>query len=197
VRRASLTITFTLSDLPCSLFLEVLRKSVTTIALVAALMTPATNAFAAARSLARSSGPKKITTDMTVDGPVVKCHQWGYMELELKVAKTVTGSKTTLKILGVGWSIYPNHTPRSIYINTQALPLLQGEVLQLQMNAVTQLQNISGASNTTVSWADSLKGAFDTILGLKYGGPMSARGGAPPKDWMSGPATSWTLTTSP
>lgn len=169
-----------------------LRKSLTTIFVVAALTGPAANALAATRTASRSD-VKKITTDLTVDGPVVKCHQWGYMEVQLKVAKTVAGSKTTFKILAVNWPIFPNHTPRSFEINTQAIPLLQQEVLQLQMSAVSELQNISGASNTTVSWTYSLEGAFDTLLGHTYNGPMSGPPGSPPKDWMSGPPNTWHL----
>jgi uncharacterized protein with FMN-binding domain len=73
-----------------------------------------------------------------------------------------TGAKTSvsIKITGVSWPVFPNHTPRSIYINGQALPLLQQETLQLQSKAATQLENISGASNSTVAWLTSLQAAL-------------------------------------
>jgi hypothetical protein len=108
---------------------------------------------------------KKVVTNVTVDGPKIKCHQWGYMVVELKVTKTETtaaGGKPVVKIHidSVSWPGFPNHTPRSIYINQQALPLLQAETLQLQAAYGAKLVNISGASNTTVSWRASLQGAL-------------------------------------
>jgi hypothetical protein len=141
------------------------RKSVTTVCLCVALALPAANAFAAARLPVRAAGdPKKVVSNITVDGTVVKCHQWGYMEVQLKVIKTEvtagTKKKVSIKITGVTWPVWPTHTPRSIYINQQALPLLAQETLQLQASAATNLQDISGASNTTVSWQASLQAAL-------------------------------------
>jgi hypothetical protein len=139
-----------------------MRKSLSCLFCVAALAVPVGNAFALARA-ARSSTAKKVIVE-TVTGPSVKCHQWGFMEVRLKVIKTevTTGSHTSvsLKITAVSWPIYPDHTPRSKYINAQALPLLQQETMQLQANAGKELQNIAGASNTTVSWLASLQAAL-------------------------------------
>lgn len=138
-----------------------LRKSLTTVFCVSALVVQTGPAWAASRSARTSTTEKKkVVTTVTVTGPTVKCHAWGYMAVQLKVQKTVTGKNVSIKILSVSWPIYPNHTPRSIYINAQALPLLQGETMELQASAGTKLQNISGASNTTVSWLASLKGAL-------------------------------------
>jgi len=131
---------------------------------------PVTSAFALTRvvhskpKVAKTSGPRTIVTKLTVDGPSVRSHHWGYMEVQLKViqTETIVGSKdsVSIKITGVSWPVFPNHTPRSIYINTQALPLLQAETLQLQANAWIDLVNISGASNTTVAWRSSLQVAL-------------------------------------
>jgi len=142
-----------------------LRKSVTTLCLVAALTLPAANALALVRSTRELTGPKKVVINEVVDGPVIKCHRWGFMEVQLGIQKTelVSGSSKTvqsIKITSVSWPIFPNHTPRSIYINQQALPLLQQETLQLQANAGKELENIAGASNTTVSWLASLQAAL-------------------------------------
>ena len=66
----------------------------------------------------------------------------------------------SIKITGVSWPVFPNHTPRSIYINQQALPLLQRETLQLQATPRRKLMNIAGATHTSVSWHTSLQAAL-------------------------------------
>jgi len=69
-------------------------------------------------------------------------------------------AKVSIKILAVTWPIYPDHTPKSVYINNQALPLLQGETIQLGAASGTKLQNISGATHTSVAWQASLQAAL-------------------------------------
>jgi hypothetical protein len=134
--------------------------------MVVALGVPVGNAYALLRSGRSLAGPKTVVTHETVDGPVIKCHAWGFMEVQLKVTKTevTNGSKTSvsIKINDVSWPVYPDHTSRSKFINSQALPLLQGEVMQLQASAGKEppFENISGASNTTVSWLASLQAAL-------------------------------------
>ncbi len=97
----------------------------------AVLLALAGNAFALARTAkAPTAAKKKVVSNITVTGPNVKCHQWGFMTVQLQVTKTVvtpTGGKpvVTIKITGVSWPVYPDHTPKSKYINAQALPLLQ------------------------------------------------------------------------
>jgi hypothetical protein len=139
-----------------------LRRWLTPLVCAAALALPVANAAALTRT-ARAVASKKVITE-TVTGPTVMCHRWGFMQVQLKVVKTevTTGAKTSvsIKITGVSWPVFPNHTPRSIYINGQALPLLQQETLQLQAKAATQLENISGASNSTVAWLTSLQAAL-------------------------------------
>jgi hypothetical protein len=148
-----------------------LRKPLTTLCLVVALAVPVTNALALTRE-ARVARSKVVTTE-TVTGPVVKCHQWGFLSVQLKLIKTVitNGSakpEILLKVAAVSWPVWPTHTPRSIYINTQALPLLQGETLSIGAKSVakldqletTQMVTISGASNLTVSWVASLQAAL-------------------------------------
>ena len=67
----------------------------------------------------------------------------------------------SIKINSVSWPIYPDHTPKSKYINAQALPLLQGETLQLQASPATKLENISGRDATRrVAWRASLQAAL-------------------------------------
>ena len=127
-----------------------------------ALAVPIASAAGLVRE-ARAAAGKKVISE-TVDGTLVKCHKWGFMEVELKAVKTemVAGAhtKVSIKITGVTWPVFPNHTPRSVYINTQALPLLQQETLQLQADAASKLENVAGASNTSVSWQASLQRAL-------------------------------------
>ncbi len=139
-----------------------LRRSLTCVFCTSALAVPVSSALALERS-SRAAPTKKVVVE-TVTGPSVQCHKWGFMEVQLKVIKTevTTGTHTTvsIKITSVSWPIYPDHTPRSKYINAQALPLLQGETMQLQANAAKDLETVSGATNTTVSWHASLQAAL-------------------------------------
>ncbi len=143
-----------------------LRKSLMYAFCAAALFVQAGSAWAVARSpKAPTSLKKKVVTAATVNGTVVKCHQWGFMEVQLKVIKTVTTTgkgapKVSIKITGISWPIYPDHTPKSKYINAQALPLLQQETMAFQAASGKKLQNISGATHTTVSWRLSLQAAL-------------------------------------
>ena len=168
--------TFTLSDSPCNLSIAVLRKSLTTAFCVAVLFVQTGSALALARaSTSNTTVKKKVVTNVTVDGPIVKCGphntvaslrngQWGFMEVQLRVTKTemtVNGKPTvSIKINKVSWPVSPTHTSRSIYINAQALPLLQGETLQLQANSAAKLINISGATHSTISFRASLQAAL-------------------------------------
>ncbi len=143
-----------------------LRSSLTAVFCSAVLFSQVGDALALARSTkSETREAKKVVTNVTVDGPVVKCHRWGFMEVQLKVTKTETTGSTgkpvvSIKINSVAWPIFPNHTTRSIYINQQALPLLQGETLQYQASAGTKLINIAGATHTTVAWRASLQAAL-------------------------------------
>jgi hypothetical protein len=144
----------------------VLRKSLSAAFCCAVLLGLAGNAYALVGSAkAPTTAKKKVVSTVTVTGPNVKCHQWGFMEVQLKVQKTVVTSaggkpKVSIRIIGVSWPIYPDHTPKSKYINAQALPLLQQETMALQAAAGAKLQTISGATHTTVSWRASLHGAL-------------------------------------
>jgi hypothetical protein len=146
------------------------RKSLVAIACSCVLLIWAGNAFALARTAkAPTTIKKKVVKTVTVTGPSVKCHQWGDMQVQLTVVKTVVTNGSakpvvSIKIIKVGWPIFPDHTPKSKYINAQALPLLQGETLQLQALSGSKLENISGATHTTVSWRESLQAALAKAL---------------------------------
>jgi hypothetical protein len=152
------------------------RKTLTAAFCVAVLSTQTGSAFALARADKSSTTiKKKVVTNVTVSGPIVKCGphnsltsltngQWGFMQVQLQVTKTVTTANgkpsVSIKINKVSWPVSPTHTSRSIYINAQALPLLQGETLQLQASSAAKLVNISGATHSTVSFRASLQAAL-------------------------------------
>ena len=163
-------ITCTSSGSPCKLVRAVLHKSLIAVGCSAVLFVWTGDAFALVRTAkAPTTTKKKVVSNITVTGPSVKCHQWGFMQLQLKVQKTevTNGSgkpRVSIKITSVSWPIYPDHTPKSKYINAQALPLLQQETMQLQASAGSKLENIAGATHTTVSWRASLQAALAKAL---------------------------------
>ncbi|MDE3191642.1 MAG: hypothetical protein KGL94_12585 [Acidobacteriota bacterium] len=121
-------------------------------------MLAATTAAATVATAARST----VTVTKKVAGPQAVADRWGYVEVTLVVRKTTTtiGGKTrvTRKITGVNVPIYPNHTDRSVFINSQALPWLKQEVLQAQFNP--NIQMVGGATATSYAFEQSLQAAI-------------------------------------
>jgi uncharacterized protein with FMN-binding domain len=87
----------------------------------------------------------------------VICKKWGPIQVKLKVAQTIVKGKVKIRILAVSEPIWPQHTVKSVFINTRALPLLEQEVLQLQG---ANLETISGATDVSVSFKSSLQAAL-------------------------------------
>jgi uncharacterized protein with FMN-binding domain len=116
----------------------------------------------AAPTAAAASKPKVVTTSKTVTGPTEQVDRWGTLQLTLVVKKTTTtvGSKKTVKrrITAVKVPTYPNHTDRSVFINSQALPMLVQEALTTQFRGNIDL--ISGATDTSSAFAQSLQAAL-------------------------------------
>ena len=135
-----------------------MRKAIHLVLGTAAAATPFANTVAAAEA----ATPKVITVKKTVTGSEAQVSRWGYLKVTLVVRKTttITGTKkkVTRKIIGISIPEYPNHTDRSVYINQQALPYLEQEVLAAQMNPNIQL--ISGATDTSYGFIQSLQSAI-------------------------------------
>jgi uncharacterized protein with FMN-binding domain len=112
------------------------------------LALPPLNAAAAMRS--------KATTKV-VRGSTVKCHKWGPLQLQLKVARSVVKGKVKVKILDVTWPTWPQHTVKSVFINERALPLLKQEVLEVQSG---KFETISGATDISIAFKQSLQAAL-------------------------------------
>ncbi|MGH2972113.1 MAG: FMN-binding protein [Gaiellaceae bacterium] len=107
---------------------------------------------------------KKVVTTKTVTGPQEVADRWGYVEVTLVVKKTTTTigthKKVARKITGVSVPVYPNHTDRSVFINSQAIPWLKQEVLQAQFNP--NIQMVGGATATSGAFMQSLQAALLT-----------------------------------
>jgi uncharacterized protein with FMN-binding domain len=138
-----------------------MRRSLAAAAASIALTTQIGTAAAAVHA---PSAKKKVTTvTKTVTGSTGSADRWGDVQVTLVVKKTTTvvGSKKTVKrrIASVKVPVYPNHTDRSVFINEQAIPLLVQEALRIQFD-VSQLQLVSGATDTSYGFADSLQSAL-------------------------------------
>ena len=131
-----------------------MKRAVTAILGAAAIAVQASPALAAAR--------KVIVTTKQVTGPAGQADRWGYVQVTLVVKKTTTivGTHKTIKrrITAVKVPVYPNHTDRSVFINQQALPWLEQEVMQAQFNA--NINMVSGATATSYGFVQSLQFAI-------------------------------------
>jgi uncharacterized protein with FMN-binding domain len=141
-----------------------MRKTVTAALGAAALALPVGNAVAAATRSSAKVTPKKkvVTVKKTVSGQQAEADRWGALQVTLVVKKTTTvvGKKTTVtrKISAVNVPVYPNHTDRSVFINQQALPMLEQEALAAQFTG--SINMISGASDTSDAFIQSLQSAL-------------------------------------
>jgi uncharacterized protein with FMN-binding domain len=115
--------------------------------LAATSAAPAAHAWAATHSSA-STKVKKYT------GPF-EDNRWGGVQVKISVKNK--------KITSVSAAIDP-HTQRSVFIDQEAIPLLKQEVLQAQ--SVT-IDLISGATDTSLSYQESLQGAVKKAVKAK------------------------------
>jgi uncharacterized protein with FMN-binding domain len=141
-----------------------MHKTMTAVVSAVTIAAPVGNALAATRSAAAKVLPKKkiVTVTKTVSGTQAQADRWGFIQVTLVVKKTTTiiGKKKTIarQITAVNVPVYPNHTDRSVFINQQALPMLVQEVLQAQFTGGINM--ISGASNSSNAFIESLQGAL-------------------------------------
>ena len=134
-----------------------MHKSIPAILSAASLALPVANATAAA---SKATVTKKVATKKFT-GSTVSVDRWGYIEVTITVRKTTTivGSKkkVTRRIIAVGVPVYPNHTDRSVFINSNALPVLKSETLKKQS---ANIDFVSGASDTSDGFTQSLQSAI-------------------------------------
>jgi uncharacterized protein with FMN-binding domain len=119
-----------------------MHKAVPAIVSAVALASPVAPALAKVK-------PKKkpVVVTRSVQGPSVSM-QWGPIQVTVKVKGK--------KIIDIS-ATYPTERPRSQFINSQAIPMLKQEVLQLQS---ARIDLIGGATLTSEAYATSLQAAL-------------------------------------
>ena len=132
-----------------------MRRTITTLLTVGVLALPVAQAGTALKTT------KKVVTRKFA-GVAYQADRWGSLQETITVRKTTTVTagkrKVTRKITAVSVPTYPNHTDRSVYISSQALPILKSEALQAHMSANINL--VSGATYTSDAFAQSLQSAI-------------------------------------
>jgi uncharacterized protein with FMN-binding domain len=119
-----------------------MHKAIPAAVTAVALASPVASALAKVKPK-----KKKPVVTKTVQGPSVSM-QWGPIQVTVKVKGT--------KIVDIS-ATYPTERPRSQFINSQAIPMLKQEVLQLQS---AQIDLIGGATMTSEAYAMSLQAAL-------------------------------------
>jgi len=128
-----------------------------------ALAAPAANAAVTLAHQGKAKPKKRVVTvKKSVTGAPGSAGQWGVVEVTLVVKKTTTlvGSKRTVRrtVVGLNVPVYPNHTGRSVFINQEALPLLEQETLTAHYT--TSVDMVSGATYTSQGFVESLQSAL-------------------------------------
>src|SRR5450432_2186345 len=125
-----------------------MQKTLTITLAAVALTVPTVGASAA--TSARAAPKKVIVANKSFTGGLGQADRWGNVQVTIVVKKTTTttGSKKTTKrqITSIKVPVFPNHTDRSVYISTNALPLLVQEALKAQS---AHIYVISGATYTS------------------------------------------------
>jgi uncharacterized protein with FMN-binding domain len=124
---------------------------------VVVLALPVADAAAAVKAAKK----KVIVVTKKFTGTAVEAGRWGPLQVTITVRKTttVTGTKrkVTRKMKAVAVPTCPNHTDRSVFINSQALPILKSEALRAQSSSIDL---VSGATDSSEAFAQSLQSAI-------------------------------------
>jgi thiazole synthase ThiGH ThiG subunit len=142
-----------------------MRTSIAIAASAAALAVPTAEAWARAGVVGTTVKPKVVIATKSFTGAPGSADRWGEVEVTLVVRRTTTtvGKRVTVKrrITAVRVPIYPNHTGRSIDINSQALPILAQDVLGTQ---TVKVDLLSGATYTSQGFYASASAALKQAL---------------------------------
>ena len=133
-----------------------MRRAVLALLSVAAIAMPTANALA--------TPPKRTVVTRLFTGPAAQASRWGYVQVTITVRKTTTtlnGKKKVARRMTNLTATSPDHTSRSVRINEQAIPILTSEALQAQS---TNVQLVSGATDTSYAFQQSLQGAIQKAL---------------------------------
>jgi uncharacterized protein with FMN-binding domain len=114
--------------------------------------SPAAASSASPAAAASQAAGSAASPDRSAVGPVVN-YNYGLVSVRVTVAGR--------KIVKVGIAaLNDGSSPRSQFIDQQAIPLLEQEVLQAQS---ANIQGISGASYTSAGFAQSLQAALRSL----------------------------------
>jgi uncharacterized protein with FMN-binding domain len=134
-----------------------MRRTITMLLTVAVLALPVAQASAAIKTTKK----KVLVVTKKFTGSAYEAGRWGPLQVTIVVRKTttITGTKreVTRKLRAINVPTYPNHTDRSVYINSQALPILKSEALRAQS---ANINLVSGATDTSQAFAESLQSAI-------------------------------------
>src|ERR1019366_2476092 len=108
---------------------------------------PFTIALLAGSALAPATALAAPTAATTYRGPSVAM-RWGNVSVTIKVSKH--------KVVGIS-ATYPTERPRSVFINTIAVPRLRSETLAAQRASINL---VSGATLTSRAFISSLSAAL-------------------------------------
>ena len=143
-----------------------MKRVLTAVIGAAALAAPAANAAQVLKHKPKKAAKTKkrvVIVKKKVAGVQGSADRWGWVQVTLIVKKTTTivGKRKHVKrqIVKIGVPVYPDHTNRSVFINQQALPLLEQEVLASNYSTA-QIDWISGATYTSQGFTDSLQSAL-------------------------------------
>ena len=116
-----------------------------------ATATPTPTASASASASATATPTPSAAATRTIVGDAVQT-PYGPMQVQLTVSgKTITAVDTPQ---------YPNGSGRDAEINSQALPILDQEVMQSQS---ANIDTVSGATYTSEGYIQSLQSALDKL----------------------------------
>ena len=134
-----------------------MRRTITILLTVLVLSLPIAEATAAVETTKK----KVIVVTKRFTGSAFEAGRWGTLQVTITVRKTttITGTrrKVTRKLTAVSVPTYPDHTDRSVYINSQALPILKSEALRAQGASIDM---VSGATDSSEAFAESLQSAI-------------------------------------
>ncbi len=137
-----------------------MRTALLVLAVALALALPAGDLRAAGGAPKR----KVVTVTERATSPLVAVSRWGELQvtIEVEVTTTTVGTRKTrrLRITDIRFPVYPDHSDRSAFISSQALPLLRQEVLELRG---TTIQLVSGATDTSYGFVEALRAALAKI----------------------------------
>jgi uncharacterized protein with FMN-binding domain len=139
-----------------------MRKPIVVCLTVAALALPGAEAFAAA-GVAKPPKKKPVVTVQQAAflGSQVTEGSWGDVLVRISVRKTTikNGKHVTVRrhIVALRIPVRPDHTARSIYLSSTALPKLAAEAIDAQD---AKINAISGATMTSDGFMQSLQAAI-------------------------------------